>query len=125
MTLRFCLHCNTHHNGACPNKERRRGSAAQRGYGPAWQRLAARAKAAQPWCTHCHSSHDLTVDHIDPSSKHKRLSLNDVQVLCRSCNSSKGGRRGGGVTTEGLSARPRHSDSGETPKTDVVEPWIA
>ena len=37
---------------------------------------------------------DITVDHIRPRSRYPRLALqrNNLQVLCRSCNSSKGDR---------------------------------
>ena len=39
----------------------------------------------------CGTSEDLTVDHIDPATKGRAdLTLADVQVLCRSHNSSKG-----------------------------------
>lgn len=49
-------------------------------------------------CRRCHKSifdeSDLTVDHIKPRSKYPslQLDLSNLQVLCRSCNSSKGNR---------------------------------
>ena len=47
-----------------------------------------------------------TVDHINPLSKKRTtLTLEDVQVLCRSCNSFKG--RGVGVARKKSSQRPR------------------
>jgi 5-methylcytosine-specific restriction enzyme A len=97
--LRPCLDCGRPTTGnRCPahqrEHERKRGTAAERGYGPAWRRLAAQAIRAQPWCSvpGCRSA-DLTVDHRDPSTKGRSdLTLSDVQVLCRSHNSSKGRR---------------------------------
>ena len=40
------------------------------------------------------NKYDITVDHILPRSKypHKALEMKNLQVLCRSCNSSKGNR---------------------------------
>lgn len=45
-------------------------------------------------CRYCGSTDDLTVDHIKPRSKYPELALtvNNTQILCRSCNSSKGNR---------------------------------
>ena len=64
---------------------------AQRGYGPAWRQLAALAIKTQPFCSICGRTKDLTVDHRDPSAKGRNdLTLADVDVLCRSHNSSKG-----------------------------------
>src|SRR5436190_8331841 len=95
--LRFCLHCNTHHPGACPNKERRRGSAHARGYTQQWKRVAKAAIAAHPYCAQCGATDDLTADHITPVVKGGKSVMRNVQVLCRSCNSAKGG--GGGTAT--------------------------
>ena len=43
-------------------------------------------------CRHILQDDDLTVDHIRPRSMHPELSLvkDNLQVLCRACNSSKG-----------------------------------
>jgi 5-methylcytosine-specific restriction endonuclease McrA len=96
--LAVCPACGEVHSGkgrcrGCRRTyERGRGTPAQRGYGAAWQRLAAEAKRRQPYCSvpGC-TSLDLTVDHIDPASKGRRyLTLADVQVLCRSHNAAKG-----------------------------------
>lgn len=41
-------------------------------------------------CKHCKSGEDLTLDHIIPVSKDGLNELDNLQVLCRSCNSIKG-----------------------------------
>ena len=41
-------------------------------------------------CRHCDTHIDLCVDHIFPESKGGDLSLDNLQTLCRSCNSKKG-----------------------------------
>lgn len=89
----------------CPSckrrANRRRGTPASRGYGPDWQVLSRRARRLQPWCTFCGATDDLTVDHVVPLAQtgtQVRPTLADVQVLCRSCNSTKGASRDGGPT---------------------------
>lgn len=70
----------------------------QRGYGAAWQRLSKRARAAQPFCTDCGTPEDLTADHSEETWKRveagKVLRLQDVDVVCRRCNSERGAARG-------------------------------
>jgi 5-methylcytosine-specific restriction protein A len=90
--VRFCLHCNTHHPGRCPRLEQRRGSSTQRGYDSRWRRLAADAIHRHPYCTICDSTVDLTADHIVPLSQGGTNTMSNIRVLCRSCNSRKGGR---------------------------------
>jgi hypothetical protein len=41
-------------------------------------------------CKKCGSSDDLTVDHIHPESKGGKATDDNLQTLCRSCNSKKG-----------------------------------
>ena len=41
-------------------------------------------------CIHCETHIDLTVDHIKPESKGGTLAFENLQTLCRPCNSSKG-----------------------------------
>ena len=41
-------------------------------------------------CVHCGTHLDLCVDHIVPESKGGTLDLNNLQTLCRRCNSKKG-----------------------------------
>lgn len=45
-------------------------------------------------CVHCKESDSqlLTIDHIKPVSKGGSDAMSNLQILCRSCNSSKGNR---------------------------------
>lgn len=44
-------------------------------------------------CVHCTGHANLTVDHITPESKGGTLAFDNLQTLCRSCNSIKGARQ--------------------------------
>lgn len=66
-----------------------RGTNAQRGYNSAWNRLSARARGLQRFCSECGSTNDLTADHLRWPAR----TLADVDVLCRRCNSRKGAIR--------------------------------
>ena len=75
-------------------KRQRRGTRQQRGYDREWYELARQAVAAQPYCSACGATQDLTVDHGNPATRGRPgLTLNDVQVLCRPCNARKGDSR--------------------------------
>jgi 5-methylcytosine-specific restriction endonuclease McrA len=43
-------------------------------------------------CNYCGSTENLQVDHIHPVSKGGKTELSNLQVLCRSCNASKGNK---------------------------------
>jgi 5-methylcytosine-specific restriction endonuclease McrA len=46
-------------------------------------------------CAHCNESltwEKFTIDHIVPHSRGGKTSLNQAQLMCRSCNSKKGAR---------------------------------
>jgi len=43
-------------------------------------------------CRHCGTSENLSVDHIIPESKGGTLDLDNLQTLCRPCNSRKGAK---------------------------------
>lgn len=60
-----------------------------------WQSLRKRSlKLKKNTCVLCGSTDDLSVDHIKPRSKFPLIALemSNTQILCRSCNSSKGNR---------------------------------
>lgn len=59
------------------------------GYDAAWYALSSRAIAATPYCVHCYSTIDLTTDHIIPLAQGGTSTEDNIQVLCRSCNSRK------------------------------------
>ena len=107
---RLCPRCTTTvpHPGLCPRCQRNRGTTTQRGYGHTWQKLARQARAAHPYCANCGATGDLTVDHRDPTTRGRTdLTLADVDVLCRTCNSRKGARGGGqGVDGNGNANDP-------------------
>lgn len=99
MPLAFlCPGCGSPHTrrGRCARcrreAERRRGSRQQRGYTDAWLKLVASAIAAHPYCAECDSTADLTGDHIVPLSAGGKSEASNLRVVCRSCNSRKGGK---------------------------------
>lgn len=127
--MKLCPRCReVAETSPCPRCRRRanraRGSAAARGYDAAWVALAARAIAAQPWCTACKATEDLTVDHRIPlaaGGPRHGLTLADVQVLCRSCNSAKGARLPEAPTQEPPRGPQDHWGGGE-PITLLARP---
>lgn len=93
MTLTACIVCgDVTARTRCPLHDRDRGkaSAGRRGYDYRWQRLSERARRLQPWCSDCGTSDDLTADHLHWPAR----GLEDVEVVCRSCNSKRGASRG-------------------------------
>ncbi|MEK6882358.1 MAG: HNH endonuclease [Nanoarchaeota archaeon] len=38
------------------------------------------------YCLHCHTSENLTIDHITPISKGGKNDINNTQILCKKCN---------------------------------------
>ncbi|MHB8188944.1 MAG: HNH endonuclease [Ferrimicrobium sp.] len=63
-----------------------------RGYGSRWQRIRKNQLDRLPVCERCGSESDLTVDHIIPLARGGSHDIDNLQTLCRSCNSSKGKR---------------------------------
>jgi 5-methylcytosine-specific restriction enzyme A len=82
-----CPTCNKAYNRFI---ETSRPSRASRGYDANWQRLSKQLRQAQPYCSICKVTKDLTVDHIIPLSSGGLTVESNLQVLCRRCNSSKG-----------------------------------
>jgi hypothetical protein len=66
-----------------------RSTVEHRRYIPAWLRQAV-LERDQLRCQQCGSENDLHLDHIIPWSKGGATSLENLQVLCRGCNLSKG-----------------------------------
>ncbi|MFN0073047.1 MAG: HNH endonuclease [Chloroflexota bacterium] len=99
MTVRPCLGCGalTSNGSRCADcqaqlramQERRRGTRQARGYDDDWLRVSRAAIAAQPWCSACLATDDLTADHIIPLSRGGQSDAGNIQVLCRACNSRK------------------------------------
>jgi 5-methylcytosine-specific restriction protein A len=87
----WCAQCRPVHERQ-RDKERNRGTPAERGYTSAWFRVAAAAIKAQPWCSRCYAVTNLTGDHIVPLSRGGTNDPSNVRVLCRKCNSSLGNR---------------------------------
>lgn len=88
----YCPTCNAERLRV---RERRRGTTKQLGYGSSWKRLSAKARRLQPFCSTCGTSDDLTADHIIPlarSDRTAKVTIEQVAVLCRSCNARKGAR---------------------------------
>lgn len=90
-------HCEKH-RGA---DDRRRGTAAQRGYGSKWQRYRLRFLRRQPLCVRCQAEGRVTaaqvVDHVQPHKGDPVLfwSVTNHQALCKSCHDRKTAREDG------------------------------
>jgi len=99
MTLlpRPCLDCGrVTHGSRCPacasKHERNRGNSTARGYGTNWRAKSERITRQVGRCERCGVTHTadnpLTLDHVVPKSRGG--TAEQVQVLCRKCNSHKG-----------------------------------
>lgn len=99
MALRPCLECGAlsagsrclaHRRARERARDKRRGNRHDRGYDNDWVRLVSRAIETQPWCTDCGTTgtkdNPLTGDHL----RWPALTVADVEVVCRRCNSSRG-----------------------------------
>ena len=75
------------------------------GYDAAWDRLSKKARQLQPFCTDCGTTHNLTADHL-PSAWHRKeqgltIRLQDIDVVCATCNKRRGTSRPGTPRGEG------------------------
>lgn len=97
--MNACIHIvnnrlcgNLTENRRCPEHarefERARGSRSARGYTAEWYKVAKAAIAAQPWCSRCGATSDLTGDHIIPMSAGGTSTPDNCRVLCRGCNTA-------------------------------------
>lgn len=108
VSLKPCLDCgDLSDQSRCPthrtSQEQVRGSAAARGYDAGWRRLVKEAVrlhlqkygAVCPGYgvpPHTATKASLTGDHKIPLSLGGKNEASNIQVLCRPCNSRKGGR---------------------------------
>lgn len=120
MTLRTCLDCGEPCDGPrCPQHTLdAKGTATQRGYDAAWDRLSRRARKLQPFCLTCGSTEELQTDHTPEAwarkAAGKPIRLLDVQVLCGPCNRDAGAARGPstrGMDRTATPPRPRPRQS--------------
>lgn len=58
-------------------------------------------------CVYCGSRRELTVDHIVPVVRGGGDELDNLQVLCRSCNSAKGARLEHEIDIDQIARRPK------------------
>ncbi|MBA3735178.1 MAG: HNH endonuclease [Actinobacteria bacterium] len=65
------------------------GKTSRRGYGNRHKQRARQTVTAQPWCSDCGATTDLTADHVTPMAAGGHP-LGQLRVLCRSCNSRRG-----------------------------------
>ena len=81
----------------------------QQSYDHAWRKLSRRARRIQPFCSDCNTTDDLTCDHLPEAwRRHERglpIRLQDVDVVCRSCNSARGAARGDRPTWQAITPR--------------------
>lgn len=88
--LSSSTYCEAHEPRRDRSDKSTRASAHRRGYGRKWQALSREARRLQPWCSDCGTAEDLTADHL----VFPALTLRDVDVVCRSCNSKREPIRG-------------------------------
>lgn len=98
MTMRTCLDCGEPCDGSrCPAHDIK-GTATQRGYDAAWDRLSKRARRLQPFCTDCGATEGLQCDHLPEAwaakAAGKPIKLTMIDVVCGPCNIARGAARG-------------------------------
>lgn len=96
-----------------PSRSTPRGSARERGYDRAWDKLSKRARRLQPFCEDCGATDRLTTDH-KPSAWERHaaglpLRLADVAVVCAACNAARGSSRPGTPRARGYEGTERRS----------------
>lgn len=112
MPKRFCLTCfqpttdGTRHTACQAERnreaEQQRGTRHERGYDYRWTTISTAVlkehrdrygDVCPGWQREAHPATDLTVDHVIPKSAGGGDDRANLQVLCRSCNSSKRNRK--------------------------------
>lgn len=130
MTLRPCLDCGEPTEAAhCPEHVRPSSpkvSASERGYDAAWQRLSAKARRLQPFCSDCGATEDLQADHTPEAWERKAagrpIRLQDVDVVCGPCNRKRGAARPQQTPGRGQQTRSFRATRGCTPPWRVSDP---
>ena len=75
-------------------QDKKRGSAAQRGYGHLWRQVRRLKLAHNPICELCEGWRGLTVHHIVPiEDGGELLDMDNLQTLCRDCHEKIHGRK--------------------------------
>ena len=77
------------HYWADPDYQRLKALSRVHGVEPA---LLQQVRERDKVCKSCSSDQNLTFDHIVPVSKGGKASMENLQILCNSCNASKGNR---------------------------------
>ncbi len=122
MTLRTCIECGE------PSTEERceqhrlpsspKAPTTLRGYDWSWQQLSKRARRLQPFCSDCGATDDLTCDHSPEAWRRKAagktIRLQDVDVVCRSCNADRGRARPTGDNPRRAAPDPRWQAESES-----------
>lgn len=89
----------------------RKGTRQSRGYDAQWDKLSRAAIKRQPYCSDCghwgSNANPLTGDHL----RWPAVTVDDVDVVCRRCNSKHGARRGDWIE------RTRSSSDMGSPRT--------
>jgi len=78
------------------NREVRRGTKQERGYGGEWSRISLMVRAEHPVCQVCHAAPSEDVDHIIPFRGIKdplRTQRSNLQAICRACHTAKTARQ--------------------------------
>ncbi len=94
--LRACLDC----GAPSPNTRCALHAQARQRIRTANRQTARDVIAAQPWCSDCGSTRDLTADHVRPLAL-GGSNAGAQRVLCRRCNSSRGGGLSGSAGARG------------------------
>jgi 5-methylcytosine-specific restriction protein A len=94
-------------HGRCPTHARerkrelrqrdaKRGTATQRGYGASWRAIRAEVIVRDPICRICHRNPSTDADHVVPRSRGGTDDLTNLQGTCHGCHSSKTAREDDG-----------------------------
>ncbi|MGW6552237.1 HNH endonuclease [Streptomyces sp. NPDC055051] len=75
--------------GGAPRRHKSKNTRQPGRYDYQWQKIRAEAIRLQPYCSFCGKDHDLTGDHILPLKGGGTNTLDNVRVLCRSCNTRR------------------------------------